>query len=171
MHGAQLAFIWPNRRDRYSVSPPTSNQEIKKTVAAFFIGALKDGYTDVKVEQKKKKAVKESKNEELKQKLISLEKEFLEKRNEKIKHLLAEDETVNERTLNHIKTITNPALIARLKKLGLSPDTMTVQHFREDKELRHWFIKGIVNTNLDYFSNLEQEYKSKIERIKKQLRS
>lgn len=147
------------------------NQEIKKSIAGFFITSLKDEFTDVKVEQKKKQAVKKNQQELLKKQLADLESEYLNKRQEKIKELVQQDETINERTLTYIREKKKISLLRRLNKMNLSMDNITIQDFRDDKILRKYFINGIVETNQDDFAELNKNYNSKIQKLKTQIES
>jgi plasmid replication initiation protein len=143
------------------------NQEIKKTVAGFFIKALKEGFTDIKAEQKKKEAKKKVEEENLNKRLEELEEKYATQKQERIKQLLNEDKGVSHRTLESIKKSKNPSLIKHLISLGLSIDSATVQDFREDKNLRSHFIQEIVNTHQDYFADIQEGYRKEVKGLKK----
>ena len=142
------------------------NQEIKKSVPAFFVTALKNGFTDEKIEKKKKQ--KEHKKEDLKgQKIKDLESRYAEKRADKVKEILETVEGVREQTLEYLKVNKNQMLKKRIEVLGLSMETTTLQHFRDDKILRGFFVNGITHEYKAYFESLEKEYQEELAVLKK----
>lgn len=134
------------------------NQEIKKSVAGFFVMALRGGFTDEKREKKKQQ---NSKEKAIKQQLEQLEKEYANKRAEKVKLILEQEEKVREKTLAYLKDCANSILEKRIKSLGLSMDNITIDAFRKDKTLRSFFIQGIVHEYKGQFIELEREYKER----------
>lgn len=142
------------------------NQEVKKSVPAFFVTALKNGFTDEKVEQKKKQK-KQSNIKLREQRVKELENKYLSKKAAKVKELLEEVEGVREKTLAYLKASKDKILKKRLDRLGLSFDTMDLQDFRDDKILRSFFIKGIIHEYKSYFESLEKEYQKELSQFSK----
>lgn len=140
-------------------------QEITKSVAGFFVKALKEGFTDAKEEQKKKQAQKE----QVAKKRRELENEYATKKQERIKQLLKEDKSVNKKTLAYLKEQKNKALEVRLKKLGLTFEAVAIGDFREDKILRGLFIQGILVVFKEYFTDLDISYEKKIKTLKSEV--
>ncbi len=147
------------------------NQEIKKSVAGFFVKALKEGFTDIKAEQKKKAkkaAAKKEQDEKQKNQLETLDQEYAQKKEERLKQLLAEDDTVSETTLLSLKKSKSPALLARLRKLDIDLEMATVQDFRNDKILRKLFIGAIMSEYSNYFADIDTWYREQMVHVKQQ---
>lgn len=129
------------------------NQEIKKSVAGFFLTALKDGYTDVKEEAKKRQ-----------EELDRVEVEYSAKLLEKIKEITNEDPTIAEKAVQVLREQADVKKIIseQESKLGRS---MNVEDFRQSPKLRNWVIQTIIKTNPLMFSDIQTEYDSKIKNL------
>jgi len=130
------------------------NQEIKKSVPGFFIKALQQGFTDEQLEKQKKAAASEKQRQDLE----ALEKEYAERRTERIKQLLESTEGVQEKTILYLKASRNTMLEKRVKELGLSLGNVSIDDFRSDKVLRVFFIEGILHEYRDYFLDIDRWY-------------
>lgn len=130
-------------------------QEITKNIAGFFIKALQEGFTNETIERKKKEQNRENQKE-------AIEKEFAQKKLDKVKELLESNDDVQNKTLTYLKNNPSPKLTALLEKLNLSLLNVTVQDFRADKDLRPFFINGIFHEFATYFKSIDEEYKRKI---------
>lgn len=127
------------------------NQEIKKSVAGFFIKALQQGFTDEKIEHRKKVQQKKEQTDKL-------EQEYRDRRASKIKWILENVEGVRETTLAYIKEKPNLGVKKRLDQLGLDFETITVEDFRQDKILRGFFIQGIAHEFSEYLADIDAEF-------------
>ncbi len=118
------------------------NQQIKSSIAGFFIHALKGGYTDEKVEAKKRK----NRAEELKQykeELKRLEEQKLKSITEKIKEVTAYNPEV---TVKAIEQLTGDVEIKKrvAYKESQMKRALTVEDYRKDNILRDAVIKQII---------------------------
>jgi hypothetical protein len=87
-----------------------------------------------------------------------LEKEYAERRTERIKQLLESTEGVQEKTILYLKASRNTMLEKRVKELGLSLGNVSIDDFRSDKVLRVFFIEGILHEYRDYFLDIDRWY-------------
>ena len=140
------------------------NQEIKKSTSGFFLKALKDGYTDEKIEAKKSKAAKKS----LKQKINALHDEQSAKINERIREVTNNNEEV---TLKAIEAIGNDPLMAAVilsKENNLGRD-LTTEDYRQDQQLRGMVINNIILQQNEQFQDILEYYKKAILVLKNQI--
>ena len=142
------------------------NGEIKKTVAAFFIGALKDGYTDEKVE----KAKKAKKHAYKKQLIAELDAEFADRRQEIINAICTSEHDAIEKVLTHIKSDNfkfTTELRKQVGKLELELASLSLQDFKDNRKvLMNYFYKGVEEKYNPHFEDLLKEYRLKRSKIK-----
>lgn len=148
------------------------NQEIRKTVAGFFMSALKGGYTDAKEEAKKLTQAQQEKQTQLqkiKEKLRHLESEYATKIYARIKQLTAKDPTVTAAAIEKMQQQpAAQALIAQQETtLGRK---LEVEDYRETEQLRLLVIDTIVESHPDVFLDTQLAYQPKIEALKQRVR-
>ncbi len=121
------------------------NQEIKSSVAGFFVKALKEGYTDQK-EEARKKAAKEK-----------LEQERSAKINERIKEVTTEDPGITDRAVKALNR--NAALKVfverRAKSLGRP---LQIEDYRQDRTLRDLMKGMIIELAKERFADIEADF-------------
>lgn len=139
------------------------NQEIKRSIAGFFIKALKEGFTDEKIEKQRKTELKKLQQRQKEE----LEKEYRDERAKKIKWILENVQGVREKTIDFIKSKPNRVLENHLRELGLYLENITVADFRNDKILRGFFIQGIAHEFSEYFSEIDMKFNEKMNSFKK----
>lgn len=137
------------------------NQEIKKSVAGFFLSALKEGYTDAKEEAKKQTLQKQKKKVVLQKQLDRVEAEYSEKILEKIKELTSNDPSITEAAVSLMRKQ------SKVKKMIVEQEeilgrTMEIDDFRQSPKLRSLVIQTIVESNPNVFSYIQEKYVSKI---------
>jgi len=144
-------------------------QQIKSNIAGFFIKALKEGFTDVKEEAKKKKSL-EKRRGDLSKELRSLKEQLSTEINNRIREITEQDENI---TLQVIKTIREDALtggivIGKEKELGR---TLGIEDFRNDIQLRVMVITGIVAQHRVYFEDIYTRLNPKIKELSDEINS
>lgn len=135
------------------------NQEIKKSIAGFFLSALKEGYTDVKEEAKKRK-------EELQQELDRVEAEYSEKVLEKIKEITTKNPLITEEAVKILRsqdTRVKKIIAGQEEQLGRR---MEIEDFRQSSKLRSLVVQTIIKTNPTIFSNIQAVYSPKIKELR-----
>jgi len=145
------------------------NQQIKISTAGFFVRALKDGYTDEKIELKKKKQEEDQnqiKLEGIKKKIAQLEYEKAIAINDKIKEVTDYDKSV---TSNAISLLKNDASI---KKYIANKETMLerkleIDDYRFDARLREMVKGKIVELKSGEFEGIIDYYDSEIKKKQK----
>lgn len=141
-----------------------ANNEIKKNVAGFFIKALSDGYTDTKEEARAARIEAEQKRF-IKAKLQELDEELETNINQKIREILDVTPQLRQQAIDMIKAnpLSNKAVLLKENELGRSLD---IEDYREDIKLRHMVRANIVELAKDQFTQIEADYKAKMEKIK-----
>lgn len=124
------------------------NQEIKSSVAGFFVKALKEGYTDQK-EEARKRSAKEK-----------LEEERNAKINERIRKVTTNDPTITKRAIKALNG--NPALNGFVKRKAKSLGRpLKIDDYRADRTLRDLMKGMIIELAKDQFSDIEAEFAEK----------
>ncbi|MEM1122509.1 MAG: replication initiation protein [Bacteroidota bacterium] len=141
------------------------NQEIKKSVAGFFLSALKDGYTDAKEEQKKQQKATKKKQEELQAELNRVEAEYSEKVLEQIKRMTTKDPSITEDAVQTLRAQGKAKkLIVELEReLGRPSE---VEDFRRSPKLRSMVIQTIVKSKASAFASIQSIYIPKITKLR-----
>jgi plasmid replication initiation protein len=143
------------------------NQEIKKSVAGFFLRALKDGYTDAKIEAGKlatQKRLAIEKVETLKKDLILLKDEYAKAINQRIRDITNENEEVTNKAIAAI--LNNPVTEAmvRMKESALGR-SLEVEDYRQDEALRGMVINNIIQLQGEFFEDLTELYQPKVKQL------
>jgi plasmid replication initiation protein len=142
-------------------------QQIKSNVAGFFIKALKEGFTDVK-EEAKKKQTREKQRESISKELRSLKEQLSTEINNRIREITEKDERI---TIQVIKTIREDALtggivIKKEEELGRN---LEIEDFRKDGQLRVMVITGIVAQQKAHFEDIYARMNPEIKELSKRL--
>ncbi len=118
------------------------NQQIKSTLAGFFIHALKNGYTDDKIEAKKRKQ-KEIETIAYKKELVVLEQQKAKSITQKIKEVTDANPAITTQAISLLSQ--NPSLKFRIsaKEKELNR-TLVVEDYRKDPTLREAVINKII---------------------------
>ena len=145
-----------------------ARQEIRTSIAGFFLKALKDGYTDAKEESRKKQKKKEAKMEKLKLNLAKLEDERNQKINSKIRDLTSKDETVTRLAIEKLtsNTLMKAVISKKEKALGRA---LEIDDYRSDERLRGMVINNIVDTQKEHFQEILDKYEPQIDGIRNEL--
>lgn len=148
------------------------NQQIKSSVAGFFINALKQGYTDQKEEaqkQAKVKKIKQQQQQELNIKIEHLKQEREKAINDEIRDIIEKSPEVTAKAIETINASAIAKLIIERKELSLGRK-LNVEDYRQDKTLRD-FVKGkIIDLYSENFNPLFVEYDSKLKDLDLELK-
>ncbi len=127
------------------------NQDITKSVAGFFLKALKDGYTDEKEEAKKKKAAAKELN-------AKIETEKNQAINDRIREIVTENPTVTNQAIQKIKE--NVLLSNTLKEIeNTLGRALDIDDYRQNKQLRNLVKRNIIESEKDKFTDIFEKYK------------
>ena len=137
------------------------NQEIKKSTSGFFLKALKDGYTDEKIEAKKAKAAKLG----LKQKINALQDEQSVKINDRIREITNNNEDITLQAIEAIESDPVMAAVIRSKEKSLGRE-LTTEDYRQDQQLRGMVINNIITQQKEQFADILEFYKAAIAKLK-----
>ena len=149
------------------------NQEIKKSVAGFFLQALKDGYTDAKMEAEKlatEKRMIAQKIEKFTKELIQTKDEYAKAMNQRIRDITSQNEEVTNKAIAAI--LSNPVTEAMVRqkeeKLGRS---LEVEDYRQDESLRAIVINKIIQLQQEFFEDIAGLYQPKIKELEEEIRT
>ena len=138
------------------------NQQIKSTLAGFFIYALKNGYTDEKIEAKRKKQ-KETVEKKYKQELTVIEQQRAKSITEKIKEVTAVRPEITTQAiflLNQSADLKS-RIVVKEKELNRA---LVVEDYRKDPTLREAVINKIIAIEekafVSIFSDFENQKKA-----------
>jgi plasmid replication initiation protein len=124
--------------------------QIKTNVSGFFIQALKNGYTDVKEEQAKKKKKEDTQKQQAN--LFDQEDRALAIR-DRIRVLVSENPDVTNKAIGHLQRDKKAQkLITELQALYGRP--LDVEDYRQNKELREMVLDAIVSLNKGVFEDI-----------------
>ena len=144
------------------------NQEISKSVAGFFIKALKEGFTDLKEEVKKEKKSLEERKKSLLNELNALKASLSAQINERIRLITAQDTRITDKAIEALHR--NPAIAALIElKEKEKGEKFEVEDYRQDEQLRAMVISNIVEQEKAAFQDIFEEYAPAIRGIKAQL--
>ena len=107
---------------------------------------------------------------ELESELELLEKKYNSLLNNQIRILVTTNDEVNEKTLAYMKSGKNVLVEARLKKLNLRLNDLTVQLCREDVILRGAFKGAMISLYDDDFKDITDTYNPKVAMLKRRIR-
>ncbi len=124
--------------------------QIKSSVSGFFIQALKNGYTDIKEEQAKKK--KRDEEDKIAQIEAQEDARALAIRN-RIRELVAENPEITNKAIAKVKADKKgQILISELQ--AVYGRALEIEDFRQVKELREMVMLGIIDQNKAAFDAL-----------------
>lgn len=142
-----------------------NNGEIKKNPAGFFLKALREGYTDVKEEAKKKKAEKEK---IIRRKIELLETKKSKQINDKIRELVQTNPSITNQAIQRIND--NPLLSSLLSEKEESLGRrLEVEDYRQDEQLRNFVKRNIIELSKDDFWEIMSAYGRQISKLKKEI--
>jgi plasmid replication initiation protein len=124
------------------------NAQIKTNVSGYFVKALKEGYTDIKEEQGKKKEAEAYKQAEAKKSEMEIRAEQEKLLNDKVRHIVEKNPTITEKAIEALK---NDDFIQRIVEIkqNLFGRTLKIQDYREDKVLMNAVKLKIIELNTD----------------------
>ena len=142
-------------------------QQIKSNVAGFFIKALKEGFTDVK-EEAKKKQTREKQSESISKELRSLKEQLTTEINNRIREITEKDESITIQVIKSIRedALTGGIVIKKEEELGRN---LEIEDFRKDGQLRVMVITGIVAQQKAHFEDIYTRLNPKIKELSKKL--
>ena len=150
-----------------------ANNQIKTSVPGFFINALRNGYTDPKEEELKKRSLAEEKGrvvEALRQELDGLREEAAQLINDKIKLLTSEQPEVTEQAIASLRD--NPyAKVIVEKKEQSSRKELDLDDYRRDKVLRDLVRQAIVEQHPAVFGAIMEKYQPRIQALEESIRT
>lgn len=137
--------------------------QIKTNMPGFFIQALKKGYTDQKEER-----IKKDKKDELKRKIEEqkriLETERQEKIYLRIRDLTLDNPSLTIDAIQIVKQMDDAKIVIGKEEKNLGR-TLTIEDFRQIKELRFWVIDVLFTQNIEDFRDIIQEYEQKVKQL------
>lgn len=137
--------------------------QIKTNMPGFFIQALKKGYTDQKEER-----IKKDKKDELKRKIEEqkriLETERQEKIYLRIRDLTLDNPSLTIDAIQIVKQMDDAKIVIGKEEKNLGR-TLTIEDFRQIKELRFWVIDVLFAQNIEDFRDIIQEYEQKVKQL------
>lgn len=110
------------------------NQQIKKSVAGFFVKALKDGFTDEVVVKAQKKEQQAQLKMELANALAEIEGRKRKAINEKIKEITARDKKIANKAVAALRSGSITSIFIKNKEQSAGRK-LTLEDFRQDREL------------------------------------
>lgn len=144
------------------------NQEIKKSVSGFFLKALKEGYTDIKEESRKKAGQQEELLKEAQNDLKQLKIKFSGAVNKRIKEITTENEEITEAAIAKIKTDPKSEMFIIAKETSIGRD-LDVEDFRKDEQLRAMVISNIIEMQSQSFEDINTRFRGKIKEQEKRI--
>lgn len=139
------------------------NQQIKSSIAGFFIQALKKGFTDP-VEEADRKKRKKTKEAELKAQMEALEEEKAIRINERIKEVTAIQPDITERAIALLRENSIAKVVIEKKEKKLKR-VLEVEDFRQDQMLREFVKRKIVELANDQFEDVISEFEKRKESL------
>ncbi len=145
---------------------------IRENTAGFFINAVKKRFTSPSFEQDKKQAQKKVDHQQrlaavdaLQIKLNKLNDAYAEQVTDAIRDLTVGNEAVTERAIEAIKAENK----AFFKSQKIDTTALTVDDFRKDTVLRSLVIEKIQYQNPDAFTEADQFYLPKIQKLQREI--
>jgi hypothetical protein len=171
----QLCKKYPEERIRQAID--VTRHAIKngkvKDEAAFFVEAVKKGFTNKALEKEKNQA-----HQVANKKLKTVEKKALQAQlqmaleeynieiNNTIRDITAQNEGITQRAIDAV--IRENQAYLKVRKINVAD--LNVEDFRKDKILRGLVIQQIQAQNVPYFAEIEKTYQPKIVDLEKQLK-
>jgi plasmid replication initiation protein len=148
------------------------NGTIKTNASGFFVQALKNGYTDQKEEQDKKKHKDEIKQQDVQKWTIELnDLEMAEgaKMRDKIRELVAIDPSITEQAILSLEENEKTKVIINKTSEKLNRPLIQ-EDYRQDKALRELVMLAIVEQNKDAFSTIFDAFSPQIIALRKKIK-
>lgn len=147
------------------------NSQIKSSTAGFFVYALKNGYTDPKEEELKRKEKEKEiklKRKSIKQQIAILKDEENIKINEKIRQITTQSPSI---TLEAIENIREDGLFKAIieQKEEINQKPLEIEDYRQDEVLRRMVKQKIMELSSGSFTGILKEYKQKIDALEQHL--
>jgi plasmid replication initiation protein len=139
-----------------------ANNQIKSSLAGFFVQALKGGYTDPKEEEAKRKMELERQRvgeELIKPQIEALKDEQAIRINERIREVTNEEPAITERAIQDLQLQYRAVIEKKEKKLGR---LLEIEDYRQDRELREMVKGKIVELAKDRFTDIFKEAEEKM---------
>lgn len=145
------------------------NQQIKKSVAGFFVKALQDGFTDEAEEKARKKELQAQLQMELANALAEIESRRRTAINEKIKELTARNKKIADQAVRQLRAdaITSIFIKNREEALGRK---LTLEDFRQDRALVDAVKAKIMELAKDDFADLLAGFEEEAREARKQFK-
>lgn len=140
------------------------NQQIKSTLAGFFIYALKNGYTDEKIEAKKKKQ-KDNLQKLYKEELTTLEQQRAKNITEKIKEITAVKSEVTTKAIFLLNQHLDLKEKITIKEKELNR-ALVVEDYRKDPALREAVVNKIIVIEEKAFAPIFADFERQRELLK-----
>lgn len=141
------------------------NQQIKTSVAGFFVQALKNGYTDSTEEATKKKQLKNKKDLLATQQLEVLEVENAKNINDRIRLVLSEQPTLTDTAIEALKKVASSRIIIAQKEAEFNR-SLVLEDYRQDIRLRELVKQQITLLVPDRFVDIFEGYRVAVGALK-----
>jgi hypothetical protein len=143
-----------------------SLNQIKSSIAGFFVQALKNGFTDPKEEELKQSAAK-AKSETIKQRLEALKEEYSSKINEKIREITtANPELTNEAIQALYDNPISKSVIDEQEKA--MNRALNIEDFRQERILREMVKAKFVDMRKPDFITILERYDAALAALKRE---
>jgi len=139
---------------------------IAKSLAGFFIKALKDDYTDPKEEVRKKRAAEKENKKEINEKIEELKAQKEKKINDRIREVVEENTNIREQAIDKIKTNVFTKRLVKRKEEVLGR-TLELEDYRKDAQLRELVKSNIIQLSKERFKDILEEYNKIIKELNK----
>ncbi len=145
-----------------------SLNQIKSSLAGFFVQALKTGYTDPKEEALKRKESEEQQKQakdEVRLKLEALKDELASKINDTIRELTTANPEITNQAINALyENPVSKSVIDEQEKLLVR--ALTIEDFRHERILREMVKAKIAELEREKFSPLYESYEERVALLK-----
>lgn len=147
------------------------NGQIKSSLAGFFVYALKNGYTDPKEEEEKRKEKEKQikqKRKSIKQQIETLKDEQSIKVNEQIRQITTHTPGI---TMQAIENIREDRLFKAIieQKEKANQKSLELEDYRQDEVLRRMVKQKIMELSSGSFEEILEDYKKKIKVLEQSL--
>ncbi|MCC6725905.1 MAG: replication initiation protein [Saprospiraceae bacterium] len=145
-----------------------SQNQIKTSLAGFFVQALKSGYTDPQEEAQTRKLVEAKKKatlEDIKAQLEVLKEDLASKINDKIRELTSSNPDLTTQAIESLyENPVSKTVIDEQEKTLARP--LNIEDFRHERILREMVKAKIVDLERGQFASLYKDYESQIAALK-----
>jgi plasmid replication initiation protein len=172
----QLCKKYPEERIRQAMD--ITRHAIKngkvKDEAAFFVEAVKKGFTNKALEKEKKQAsqvadrkLKTQEKKALQAQLEMISEEYNTQINNTIRDITAQNESITQKAIDAV--IRENQAYLKVRKINVAD--LNVEDFRKDKILRGLVIQQIQVQNAPHFADIDGAYQPKILELEKQVKA